>query len=240
MKRAILLISIILLLSLAFSGCTLRDETVRMVATGHSIIEDENASVPLYGILNLTIYNDYSKTLLFTEHQFLLKGHDVSEAGKRSHPKLFILNFTIVGNASSELPKGESRSVSIEHIMFERVQMDDVTYEYEDVVITFDLKEEEEMTVVMQPSFFKTNYFIFTIVFVGTLIMLAAMLGRKQKAPAPAKNLCRFCLDDLSKMDDKKKFYCKMWKTRTKRCGEGPFCSERCLNYHQEDVSHEN
>jgi hypothetical protein len=220
------------------SGCTLEDETVRLKVTDKIKIEPITNNTTSEGILNLTIYNNYSGTLKVNKKNFQIKGEDVTL--KDTHPKLFILNLTIHENASETFGKGEVRKITIRHAQFPNVFLDELLYESGNVKLNVDLTKNSDVVVIVEPSIFKTNYFIFTMVFIASIVVLALVLGRKQPTPTVGKNLCQFCLNDLSKTGDKEKLFCDKWRTRTRRCGEGPFCSKRCLKYHQEDVPHEN
>jgi hypothetical protein len=230
----------IILLFVAVAGCTLEDETVKIVITDTVTIEPTDNSTERIGIINLTFQSDSSDEVPVKEQYFKIVGELIIK--NNTSPVLFITNFTIHGeNVSDVLEKGEKRTVTIEHIQFPNVRVKSLTYEYSNLEMAIDLlKNERKSEIVVQPSFFKTNYFIFILVFGTSLLMLAALLGRARPPPEVKRNVCKFCLEDLSQIDDKNKLYCKKWKGRTRRCGEGPFCSERCLQYHWEDEEHEN
>ncbi|UCH89999.1 MAG: hypothetical protein JSV49_04985 [Thermoplasmata archaeon] len=238
MKKVLLAIFGILLIFLAGTGCTLEDETIKIVVTGQKVVEPANATEPLTGIINLTIYNDQSDKITILPEYFTLEGK--IETSENTKPILYFINFTILDNGTAELSSGENRRIAIRHIIFENTIITKLTYEYSELKLTVDLTKDTEEELVVEPGFFKTNYFIFILVFGVSIIILAILLGRQRPTPSSSRNVCKFCLEDLSGVADKDKLYCSKWKTRARRCGEGPFCSERCLKYHQEDVTHEN
>ena len=237
MRKVIISLFIILFVFISSAGCTYTDETVKMVVTDRKIIEPGNQTAGQIGIMNLTIHNEHNGELSVTEDNFQITGEDVTMVGTILN--LYITNFTIIDNASSKVKKGESRKIVIEHIQYDDVILKKITFKNGDIELGIDLTKEKEDEVLVTPSVFKTNYFIFTLVFIISIVMLLIILGRQRSAPPVGRNLCKFCLEDLSKIDEKDRLYCNKWKTRTKRCGEGPFCSKRCLEYHLEDVTHE-
>jgi hypothetical protein len=155
--------------------------------------------------------------------------------------KLTIYSIQIHDNGTEFIGQGESRKLTIVHSLFENITIRSITYKYREIKIALeDLSKDKEGLIIAEPAVFKSNYFMIVMVFVVGILAALIIMGKKEKTPAPGKNVCRFCLDDLSSIDPKDRIYCKKWLTRTKRCGEGPFCSERCLKYHWEDVTHEN
>lgn len=238
MKKIILAITGILIIFFAVSGCTLQDETVSIEVTNKTTIETNSTSVPYIGTLNLTVENGHSEKISVNQTYFQLTGQYILSQGTK--PRLPIIGFAIRNNGSEMVEQGESRDITITHVLHENVRLLELSYQYKDIEIVMNLSEKDEGSVVVTPSFFKTNYFIVVIVLVFGLGLALVFLGRGAQAPSTGKNQCRFCLKDLSDVPEEKRFYCKKWKSRTKRCGEGPFCSKEHLEYHWEDVSHEN
>ena len=237
MRRIFLAALCIILISVSVSGCTLQDETVDISITDMRIVETNSSAQPFYGILNLTVVNDNSGKIRVNASNFQLLGQNV--LFERTRPKLLIKELEILDNETEVIDGPGRRHISITHELHENVVLLEITYKYDDIEIKINVSKSDEGEAVVTPSFFSTNYFLVVIVLVFGISIALIFLGRSESGPKPGKNECRFCLMDLSDVPEKKRIYCTKWKTRTKRCGEGPFCSQEHLEYHWEDTEHE-
>ena len=239
MRKLFVIIFSTILLFFIISGCTLVDETVSVKVTEQSTQTTTEPDKQPQGILNLTIKNGFSETIRVNESNFELIGKRIN--GSSTTLRLTIYGVNIHDNGTEFIEQGETRKLSIEHALFENVTLKSINYDYGEIEITIeDLSKNKEGKIIAEPSIFKSNYFLIVMVFLVGILTAMIIMGKKEKAPTPGKNVCRFCLEDLSDIDAKDRIYCKKWLTRTRRCGDGPFCSERCLKYHWEDITHEN
>jgi hypothetical protein len=238
MKRILIALSAIIVLVISVSGCTLEDETVEIKITDTVVLETGSATEPFIGIVNFTVINDQSGKIRVNETNFKLTGQNILAHGTK--PKLHIRSFTLHDNGTGTIKSGKKQDITITHTLHENTVLLVLDYEYDDIEISLNLSKKQEADVVVTPSFFSTNYFLLIIVLVFGLGIAVIFLGKSEDAPKRGKHECRFCLKDLSKAGEGGKIYCQKWKTRTKRCGEGPFCSQEHLDYHWEDVEHEN
>jgi len=239
MNKSYLSILILIFLFSIISGCTLVDETVKIKITDQNTLESVEPQKHYVGVLNLTVYSDFSETIKISRNNIQLIGVHVNNTSTKL--VLEIYSFDILDNRTEFLEKGEKRSLTITHALFENITLYSVKYKYRDIEITLDkLSKKKEGESVVQQSFLKSNYFMIVLIFLVGILAAMIIMGKKEKTPQPGKNVCRFCLKDLSGIDEKKRVYCNKWLTRTRRCGAGPFCSKKCLKYHWEDISHEN
>ena len=96
------------------------------------------------------------------------------------------------------------------------------------------------LSLVMVVFFESACFFYIAILLVMAFVGMIAFYIARIKAVQPKKdraiNRCPICGTKVIKDAG---VLCPSWKTRTRRCDAGPFCSKKCLKEHHKQTRHE-
>jgi hypothetical protein len=102
-------------------------------------------------------------------------------------------------------------------------------------LFTVDSINTESESSEINNQFFIMSLIILIIIEVAVFIGIIDLQQKMKKRTRPFEE-CIICLKDIPNGNE---IFCENWISETGRCGDGPFCSKKCLKLHLRREIHE-
>jgi hypothetical protein len=172
--------------------------------------------------LTLTNLEDVDISTAYIHFRLVLQNNSIIE------PNCFPFNLY----SPEILSKDESKRFEIVFFIYNESNLPkELRYSYNGINYSADLENYESEKIDFQ---FLSIIGIIGLIILITIIIWFFDLKRTKKKEEILK--CLICFDEIPKG---KEIYCSSWKSETRICNKGPFCSKRCLKKHIEKIDHE-
>jgi len=198
----------------------------------HNTLVDKETFTDIFGNQTIAIFYHIDLTLSNLEDQ------DISTA--YIHFSLILQNNSIIKpncfpfNLYSPeiLSRDESKRFEIVFFIYDESNLPkELRYSYNGINYSANLENYKSEKIDFQ---LLSIISIIGLIILITIIIWFFDLKRTKKKEEILK--CLICFNEIPKG---KEIYCNSWKSETRICNKGPFCSKRCLKKHIEEIDHE-